>query len=53
MSKPLARYRDDKDLDEMRKNQFRDDDPMLQFREEKLIEQGVIKIGNYLKQIFL
>ena len=40
MSKPLARYRDDEDLHRMQKNQFRDDDPMLQLiGQDKLIEQ--------------
>ncbi|XP_074653252.1 uncharacterized protein LOC141907490 [Tubulanus polymorphus] len=35
MSKPLARYKDDADLDEMLKNQERDGDPMLAFLKKK------------------
>ena len=31
MAKPLARYKDDKDLDEMLKQQEREEDPMLAF----------------------
>ena len=31
MAKPLARYKDDKDLDEMLKQQEREEDPMLSF----------------------
>ena len=31
MSKPVARYQDDKDLDEALKLQERDEDPMLAF----------------------
>lgn len=42
MSKPLARYKDDKDLDEMLKNQERDGDPMLEYikRKKKKTESG-------------
>ncbi|XP_070548081.1 BUD13 homolog [Ptychodera flava] len=35
MSKPLARYRDDKDLDEMLKEKDREGDPMLAFLKKK------------------
>lgn len=35
MSKPLARYKDDKDLDEMLKNQEREGDPMLEYIRKK------------------
>ena len=45
MSKPLARYKDDEDLSMMQRNKFHEDDPMLLFGKDKLIEQGVIKIG--------
>ena len=31
MAKPLARYKDDKDLDELLKQQEREEDPMLAF----------------------
>ena len=31
MTKPLARYKDDEDLDEMMKQQERAEDPMLTF----------------------
>ncbi|XP_014677513.1 PREDICTED: BUD13 homolog [Priapulus caudatus] len=45
MSKPLARYRDDKDLDEVLKNQDRDGDPMLAFlKKKKSSSQGEAKI---------
>ena len=39
MAKPLARYRDDKDLDEMLREQERDDDPMLRFLMKKKSNQ--------------
>lgn len=35
MNKPLARYSDDKDLEEMLKNQERDGDPMLNYIRNK------------------
>jgi pre-mRNA-splicing factor CWC26 len=35
ISKPLARYADDEDLDEYMKNQVRDGDPMLKFLSSK------------------
>lgn len=35
MSKPLARYADDKDLDEMLKNQEWEGDPMLEYIRKK------------------
>ena len=34
-NKPLARYKDDKDLDAMLKDQDRDDDPMLAYMQKK------------------
>ena len=39
MSKPLARYRDDKDLDDMLKNQDRAGDPMLAFIQKKQVSR--------------
>ena len=38
MQKPLARYQDDKDLDDMLKEQDRDGDPMLAFIKKKAIK---------------
>ena len=35
MAKPMARYRDDKDLDAMLKEQDREGDPMLAFLKKK------------------
>ncbi|KAJ8305176.1 hypothetical protein KUTeg_017271 [Tegillarca granosa] len=35
MSKPLARYKDDEDLDKMLKDQDRPEDPMLAFIKKK------------------
>ena len=35
MTKPLARYRDDSDLDEMLRNEDREGDPMLAFLQKK------------------
>ena len=35
MAKPLARYRDDEDLDSMLKDQLRDGDPMAMFMKKK------------------
>lgn len=44
MSKPLARYKDDKDLDEMLKKQEWDGDPMLAYiRKKKKTESGSTK----------
>lgn len=34
-NKPLARYKDDKDLDDMLKKQDREDDPMLAYMQKK------------------
>ncbi|CAG5059799.1 unnamed protein product [Parnassius apollo] len=39
-SKPLARHRDDRDLEERLKQVERDGDPMLQYMREKKIERG-------------
>ena len=35
MAKPLARYKDDQDLDQMLKEQDREGDPMLAFLKKK------------------
>ena len=35
MSKPLARYADDEDLEKMLKARLRDEDPMLKFMKKK------------------
>ncbi|ELU06842.1 hypothetical protein CAPTEDRAFT_228530, partial [Capitella teleta] len=42
-SKPLARYKDDQDLDAMLKAQERDGDPMLQFMRKKKAKQKKAK----------
>ena len=45
-SKPLARYRDDEDLDEEQRNQEREGDPMLAFiKKKKSKAEGEKKIG--------
>jgi pre-mRNA-splicing factor CWC26 len=40
MSKPLARYADDKDLDRELRARDRDDDPMLAYMKEKEVKEG-------------
>lgn len=40
MSKPLARYADDEDLEQMLKEREREGDPMLAFMKKKLSGQG-------------
>ena len=44
VDKPLARYRDDKDLEMMLKEKDRDDDPMLAYMKQKKKKQD-IKVG--------
>lgn len=39
--KPLARYRDDEDLEKMLKDQERDDDPMLAYMKQKKTKQNI------------
>ena len=41
VDKPLARYRDDVDLDKMLKDQERDDDPMLAYMKQKKSKQNI------------
>ena len=41
IDKPLARYRDDEDLEKMLKDQERDDDPMLAYMKQKKTKQNV------------
>ncbi|PFX16225.1 BUD13-like [Stylophora pistillata] len=41
VDKPLARYRNDVDLDRMLKDQERDDDPMLAYMKQKKAKQNV------------
>ncbi|XP_077985046.1 uncharacterized protein LOC144439683 isoform X2 [Glandiceps talaboti] len=41
MAKPLARYKDDKDLDDMLKQRERDEDPMLAFLKKKQAKQAI------------
>lgn len=42
MSKPLARYKDDEDLDQMLRNRERAEDPMLAFVQKKKVKQDVL-----------
>jgi pre-mRNA-splicing factor CWC26 len=59
MSKPLARYKNDADLDQMLKERERAEDPMLAFMQKKKAKQNVIagKKGNtsggFLPQVYL
>lgn len=55
MSKPLARYADDEDLERMLKERERDGDPMLKFikKKPKLTPTGKPKKGIYLMSLFL
>lgn len=41
IDKPLARYRDDEDLEKMLKDQERDDDPMLAYMKQKKTKQNI------------
>lgn len=45
MSKPLARYADDADLDKRLRNQEREGDPMLEYIKQKQIKEGKRKPG--------
>ena len=40
MSKPVARYADDFDLEEMRRNEEKDGDPMLEYMRNKRKKEG-------------
>ena len=42
MSKPLARYKNDEDLDRMLRDRERSEDPMLAFLQKKKTKQDVI-----------
>ena len=42
MSKPLARYKDDEDLENMLKAREREDDPMLQYIKNKKAKKNMI-----------
>lgn len=42
MNKPLARYKDDEDLDAMMKDRDRAGDPMLAFLQKKKVQQDVV-----------
>ena len=48
MSKPLARYKNDEDLDKMLRDRERAEDPMLAFMQKQKAKQDVIagKKGN-------
>ena len=41
VDKPLARYRDDEDLEKMLKDQEREDDPMLAYMKQKKTKQNI------------
>lgn len=45
MSKPLARYADDEDLDKELREQEREGDPMLEYIKKKQIKEGKRKPG--------
>lgn len=45
MSKPLARYADDADLDRTLREQEREGDPMLEYIKQKQIKEGKRKPG--------
>lgn len=40
MAKPVARYADDEDLEEMRRNEEREGDPMLEYMRSKRKKEG-------------
>lgn len=42
MSKPLARYKDDEDLENLLKAREREDDPMLEYIKSKKAKKNVI-----------
>lgn len=48
MSKPLARYADDADLDKILREQEREGDPMLEYIKQKQIKEGKRKPGKIL-----
>ncbi|XP_066156844.1 BUD13 homolog [Euwallacea fornicatus] len=50
MSKPLARYADDEDLEKYLKEQEREGDPMLKYIRQKKKKKNVIKEGKPLTQ---
>ena len=61
MSKPLARYKDDEDLENMLKARDREDDPMLEYIKKKKAKKNVVidshgrrkpKKGQYQSAIF-
>lgn len=49
MSKPLARYADDADLDKQLREELKDGDPMLEYIKQKQIKEGKRKPGIYIK----
>lgn len=51
VDKPLARYRDDEDLEKMLKDQEREDDPMLAYMKQKKKKQNV-KEGKKEKPLY-
>lgn len=53
MSKPLARYADDADLDKILREQEREGDPMLEYIKQKQIKEGKRKPGKILYCSFL
>ena len=60
MSKPLARYKDDQDLDRMLRDRERAEDPMLAFMQKKKSKQdtiagkkGMINVNHSTKHLTL
>lgn len=49
MSKPLARYADDADLDKELRDQEREGDPMLRYIKQKQIKEGKRQPGARIK----
>ncbi len=49
MSKPLARYADDEDLERMLKEREREGDPMLAFIKKKVSQEQPLKGGKMKK----
>jgi pre-mRNA-splicing factor CWC26 len=52
MSKPLARYKDDEDLERMLKERIYDDDPMLKFIKKKKSKKGSNKTPQKRKAVY-
>ena len=51
MSKPLARYQDDEDLDQMLREEERIEDPMLAFIKKKKKKSTAAVTGGFIRNI--